>query len=166
MTMGRIDLADRLEDARARIDGEQAPTGHTEPRFARMARKDARIRVDQDAALTALARSLMRQRRVKAERITENTLIRVAIDLLLAHADELRGSTENELRDGIITALPHSRTSTGRASRSSGVPELPTTDVRDTRTSGPRQARTPHSPQSGTSGMPTVGAGVASARRR
>lgn len=164
--MGRIDLADRLEDARARIDREQAPADRTEPRFARMARKDARIRVDQDAALTALAKSLMRQRRLKAERITENTLIRVAIDLLLAHADELRGSTENELRDGITTALPDSRTSADRASRSSGVPELANTDVRSTRTSALRQARTPHSPQPGTSRIPTFSPGVASARRR
>ena len=47
------------------------------------------MRADQDVALTALANELMRRRPVKAERITENTLIRVAIDLLLAPADEL-----------------------------------------------------------------------------
>jgi hypothetical protein len=32
------------------------------------------------------------------ERITENTLVRLAIDLLLANAGQLQGSTEDELR--------------------------------------------------------------------
>lgn len=34
----------------------------------------------------------------KAERITENTLMRVAVDLLLSKASELEGLTEEELR--------------------------------------------------------------------
>ncbi len=63
----------------------------------------------------------MRRRPVKAERITENTLIRVAIDLLLAHADELRGSTEDELRESVTSELAHSRTSGVPNTRASAV---------------------------------------------
>src|SRR3546814_6262536 len=48
----------------------------------------------------------MRRRRVKDERITENTLIRVAIDLLLAHQDQLQGATEEELRESVTSELP------------------------------------------------------------
>ncbi len=40
----------------------------------------------------------MRRRTVKGERITENTLIRVAIDLLLAHQQHLAGGSETEIR--------------------------------------------------------------------
>ena len=49
-------------------------------------------------ALTDLARRLNRRKPKGAgERITENTLIRVAVELLLAQADRLDGTTEDEL---------------------------------------------------------------------
>ena len=49
--------------------------------------------------LTVLRRVLNRRRPKGAgERITENTLVRLAIDLLLANAGQLQGSTEDELR--------------------------------------------------------------------
>jgi hypothetical protein len=38
---------------------------------------------------------------ISGERITDNTLIRVAVDLLLTRADQLRGSTEDELRKSL-----------------------------------------------------------------
>ncbi|WP_374976625.1 hypothetical protein ACEYYH_02005 [Microbacterium trichothecenolyticum] len=106
--MGRVDLAGKLSDARARVAAEAPSAGPPAPMFAQLARKDARIRDDQVTALTALADAVMRRRRFKAERITENTLIRVAIDLLLAHADQLRGSTEDELRNSLTAGLPKS----------------------------------------------------------
>jgi hypothetical protein len=37
------------------------------------------------------------------ERITENTLIRVAVDLLLARARKLHGLTEDELRKSVTS---------------------------------------------------------------
>jgi hypothetical protein len=57
---------------------------------------------DQANALTELSRRLNKERRrsdgtTVGERITDNTLLRIAIDLLLARADELRGTTEQEL---------------------------------------------------------------------
>jgi hypothetical protein len=67
-------------------------------RFDQYERKEARLREDQYSQLTAESRRLNRQRSSKGERITENTLIRVAIDLLLAKRFDLRGVDEPELR--------------------------------------------------------------------
>lgn len=82
---------------------ETAATAQTNrPRFAEFERKEARLRQDQLDALDALARKIKRARKPGAgERITDNTLIRVAVDLLLARKDELTGSTENELRTSV-----------------------------------------------------------------
>src|SRR3954464_3965902 len=67
-------------------------------RFDELERKEARVRVDQYEALQTLRRQLNRARNRRGERITENMLIRVAIDLLLSRQEELAGSTEAELR--------------------------------------------------------------------
>lgn len=72
------------------------------PRYLQLVRKDTRLRDDQLTALTELARHLSRRRRLRNnERITENTLIRVAVDLLLSRADILDGDTENELLQSV-----------------------------------------------------------------
>ena len=59
--------------------------------------KTARIRTDQWSSLDDLARRVHDARSVKVERITSNTLIRVAIDGLLAHEGRLHGDTEEQL---------------------------------------------------------------------
>jgi hypothetical protein len=69
--------------------------------FLRLARKETRLREDQYQALTQNARRLTRAKTPGRERITENTLIRVAIDLLLSQADKLSGSDEAELRKSV-----------------------------------------------------------------
>ncbi|MGN6221412.1 MAG: hypothetical protein ACTHNQ_18085 [Microbacterium sp.] len=109
--MAKVDLAGKLRTARARVEAELPPEQRGLAKYAQLSRKDARIRPDQELALTALADALMRRRTSRVERITENTLIRVAIDLLLTRADHLRGSTEDELRNSVTSELPHSRTS-------------------------------------------------------
>jgi hypothetical protein len=53
--------------------------------------------------LARLRRALNRQRGGEGERITENTLIRVAVDILLGRADRLRGTTEDELRKSVTS---------------------------------------------------------------
>lgn len=63
------------------------------------------MRDDQYSGLTALARDLMDERTRKTERITENTLIRVGIDLLLAHPELLTGDTEEELRANALAFI-------------------------------------------------------------
>lgn len=81
-------------------------TGLTEsqtPKWQRLERKELRLRGDQLDELARLRRGLNRQRGGEGERITENTLIRVAVDLLLARADQLRGATEDELRQSVTS---------------------------------------------------------------
>jgi len=53
------------------------------PPYLTCVRKECRLRPDQLDALTALARKINRKRNGKGERITENTLIRWAADMLL-----------------------------------------------------------------------------------
>lgn len=135
--MRHVDLADKLRDARTRVDVECPVEDRAVPKFAQLTRKDTRIRADQEAALTALAKSLMRRRVVRTERITENTLIRVAIDHLLANADALRGSTEDELRNSVTPTVPSGATSAPLNSRTvagSAVPDFGTSAVRDSGT--------------------------------
>jgi hypothetical protein len=59
--------------------------------------KTAQIRADQWTSLDELARTLQDARSVKGERITANTLIRVAIDGVLAHGGRLHGDNEEQL---------------------------------------------------------------------
>lgn len=67
------------------------------PKYLTLVRKEARLREDQLDDLTSLARSLNRKRQGSGERITENTLIRIAVDLLMNQSNELEGTTEQEL---------------------------------------------------------------------
>lgn len=79
---------------------ELEPEQEKLPKYLQLIRKETRLREDQLEELTVLARKLNRQKR-GGERITENTLIRVAIDLLLTQTEELSGSTEAELRKAL-----------------------------------------------------------------
>ena len=58
------------------------------PPYLTYVRKECRLRPDQLDALTTLARRLNRERKGKGERITENTLIRLAVDLLLQQMEK------------------------------------------------------------------------------
>lgn len=85
-----------------------APTddlGEEELLFSDLERKEARLRWDQIEDLTRLAKRLNRARRGQpGRRITENTLIRVALDYLLEHQRDLTGRTESELLDELREA--------------------------------------------------------------
>jgi hypothetical protein len=70
-------------------------------RYDELERKETRLRADQYGRLSDASRALNRARAGAGERITENTLIRVAIDLLLAREDDLAGTTEVELRKSV-----------------------------------------------------------------
>jgi hypothetical protein len=94
---------------RARLSGaagvteSQTPGESQGPKWQRLERKELRLRADQLDELARIRRTLNRQRRGEGERITENTLIRVAVDMLLGRADRLRGSTEEELRKSVTS---------------------------------------------------------------
>lgn len=86
-----------LPDAAARSGPNATPL------YRRLARKEARVREDQYVALSRLVRVLARRRTDRSgPRLTENTLIRVAIDLLLTRANRLTGNTEVELRASVL----------------------------------------------------------------
>ena len=81
-----------------------APTLHvpTEspslPKYLRLERKELLMWPGQITKLSILARVLNKNRGGAGERITVNTLIRVATALLLSRSQELEGTTEEELR--------------------------------------------------------------------
>jgi hypothetical protein len=68
------------------------------PKYLRLERKELLIWPDQITSLSILARRLNRNRGGAGERITTNTLIRVAASLLLSRSQDLAGTTEEELR--------------------------------------------------------------------
>lgn len=70
-------------------------------RYDKLERKETRLRPDQYTRLSGISRALNRARAGRGERITENTLIRVAIDLLLQRETDLAGDTEAGLRRSI-----------------------------------------------------------------
>jgi len=74
------------------------------PKYASLVPKEARLREDQIAALNDLARTLGRNRSDKTERITSNTLIRIAIDHLLANKGDMAGETEEQLRANYLNS--------------------------------------------------------------
>ncbi|NQX29897.1 ATPase [Microbacteriaceae bacterium VKM Ac-2854] len=112
--MARADLSALLdtpeEPSPAAMSAAQAapPRPENEPAaaaaagYTAFARKEARLREDQVSDLTAQARRLNRAKANKGtERITENTLLRIGADWILAHAGELAGDTEQELRKSV-----------------------------------------------------------------
>jgi len=71
------------------------------PKYLQLERTEARLRSDQVDELARLRRRVAANRADKSERITDNTLIRIAVDLLLTRADELDGETEDALRASV-----------------------------------------------------------------
>lgn len=71
------------------------------PPYLRFERKEARLRTDQLTDLTLRARQLNKTKDADADRITDNTLIRIAVDLLLTRSDELAGGDEAALRKSL-----------------------------------------------------------------
>lgn len=72
------------------------------PRYQTFERMDARLRPEQLSELTALRKRVAANRTNKTERITDNTLLRLAVDLLLRHADDIHGDTEADMRRALL----------------------------------------------------------------
>lgn len=134
--MAHVDLGARLSETRERLRRQEGGRDEPTAKFARLTRKETRVREDQYVELSNLARALMRDRVSRRERIAENTLIRVAIDLLLARRDQLRGSDEGELRRSMMPGVPDFRSLAVAESGTSGVPDSGTTDASNSRSSG------------------------------
>lgn len=71
------------------------------PRWLTYERKETRIRPDQLEWVEAQRKELNQRRQGAGERLTDNTLIRVALDLLIKHQGELQGVTEDQLRQSL-----------------------------------------------------------------
>jgi hypothetical protein len=96
-----IALSRSARGNRQRERGSWQNDNSGQPRGYPLLFKETRLKELQIEQLTAISRKLNRQRRSRGERITENTLIRVAIDLLLSRAEELSGTTEAELKKSV-----------------------------------------------------------------
>ena len=96
----------RSTGVRRSHQAERAPVTRAEasapvaglPKYKRLDRKEALIWPDQLTQLSLVTQRLNRARGGAGERITDNTLIRVAIALLLSRAGDLAGITEEDLR--------------------------------------------------------------------
>ena len=73
------------------------------PSYLRLVRKETRLRDDQQNQLTLEARRLNRAKAAGTPRITDNTLIRIAVDLLLDRISRASGDDEA----GILRSLKH-----------------------------------------------------------
>lgn len=72
------------------------------PKYLQLERKETLLWPRQVEALTLMRRVLNRKRpKGEGERLTENTLIRVAVDLLLSRQEAIAGATEDELRQSL-----------------------------------------------------------------
>ncbi|MBG6184892.1 hypothetical protein IWX65_002870 [Arthrobacter sp. CAN_A214] len=76
---------------------EPDPLPSKKPSWEEMDRKEVRVYSDQVLALTTLRLKINKGKK-GSERITDNTLIRTAIDLLLERQEDIGGVTENEIR--------------------------------------------------------------------
>ena len=88
-------------EARAKQPKAQQAPVESVPPYLRYERKEARLRTDQLTDLTLRARQLNKTKDTDSDRITDNTLIRIAVDLLLSRADELTGGDEAALRKSL-----------------------------------------------------------------
>ncbi|KUL73975.1 hypothetical protein ADL34_19090 [Streptomyces sp. NRRL WC-3605] len=87
-----------------------------------MERKEARLRSDQLTELAELRRHVSSRRRDKSEIITDNTLIRVAVDLLLqGHSHRLHGDTEEALLQSVLPRRRAAAAQDGTGLEGSGV---------------------------------------------
>ena len=78
-----------------------APVEPALPAYLRFVRKETRLREDQQNELTLAARRLNRAKAAGTPRITDNTLIRIAVDLLLSRLDRASGDDESMLLESL-----------------------------------------------------------------
>ncbi|GAA4687395.1 hypothetical protein [Frondihabitans cladoniiphilus] len=105
---GTIDVQTAQEIPVARPQVAAAAPLRTSSRAAKwlsFERKETRQRPDQIEWIEAKRKDLNAMRGGEGERLTDNTLIRVALDLLMQRGDDLTGTTEDELRRSLGIAL-------------------------------------------------------------
>lgn len=83
------------------VMGEDVPAPSVRPHYTQLVRKELRVFQDQAMDLKILTMTINNTKLGMGERITDNTLVRVAIDLLLERKADLSGTTESELRESL-----------------------------------------------------------------
>ncbi|WP_436410671.1 ATPase [Thermus scotoductus] len=89
-----------MPEASTQEEAPEPPPQRT-PKYLTYVRKECRLRPDQLDALTALARKLNRERKGKGERITENTLIRWAVDEFLKRHPSTRKGEPDSMKEEV-----------------------------------------------------------------
>ena len=89
------------QDVAAAAGEEEAPAASVRPHYTQLVRKELRVFQDQAVDLKILTMTINNSKLGMGERITDNTLVRVAIDLLLERKADLSGTTESELRESL-----------------------------------------------------------------
>lgn len=95
--------AKSAKSAKSQTPEPREPQTDDKPKYQTFIRTEARLREDQLDALVRIRRRVTTDREDKSERITDNTLIRIAVDLLVEHADDLSGETEEALRESVTS---------------------------------------------------------------
>ena len=88
----------RVAPAIEKLIADPAAEDQATPAYLRYVRKETRLREDQQNQLTMQARRLNRAKKNQGARITENSLIRVAVDLLLRKIERASGDDEDAIR--------------------------------------------------------------------
>ncbi len=110
---GLADLIGEMGAAPQEHEGEGRGRESTVTEATPQTPEEARLRGDQVDSLASLARRITRQKPARGgERITENTLIRVAVDWLLAQEPYIGGSSEEEIRRRLGVPEPGAGAST------------------------------------------------------
>lgn len=95
-------IAPHRKEARSATESEGGP------KYLRLDTKEVRFWPGQRTELEAIVQELNRVRRRQGERITVNTLVRLAAAWIVQHESELNGTTEEELAEslGLINYPP------------------------------------------------------------
>lgn len=81
---------------------KETPAKQTRPKYRRAIPKEARLWPDQIRELNALAQQIQWQKEPGGERITTNTLLRLAAAWIIEHGQsQLYGNTETELAQSL-----------------------------------------------------------------
>lgn len=94
------------QQAGSQPSSESPPPRKSKPaKYEQMKRIEGRIRPAQEVRLDNIRRALIDRRTAPGERITNNTLLRVALAGLIAHKDVLHGNTEKEIEESWLNFL-------------------------------------------------------------
>lgn len=97
----RANLTDLIGERKERTSSPARPEAQSGPKYLRLDTKDVRFWPGQRTDLEMLVQELNRQRRRQGERITVNTLVRLAAAWIVEHGDQLQGITEEELAESL-----------------------------------------------------------------